>query len=149
MKFKKVNFKNDRWSIKIKDITKEFVISGSKLREHFKITDKNDSAKPLKEIKKINPEIEVLILSAYSDLQTARNALKYGAYDYIDKPFSNSVLREALKRGVDRSRVSTVAKEASEQLAMVKAQLKELRATLNETDERYPQLQTIITEHWN
>ncbi len=77
----------------------------------------------LAEIKKINPDIEVLILTAHSDVKSARNALRYGAYDYIDKPFVNEELREAVRRGIQKGRKISSAKEASEELAMVKAQL--------------------------
>jgi len=79
----------------------------------------------LKEIKKINPDMEVLILSAQSDSESARGALKYGAYAYIDKPFINKELREAVFQGIKRSKKHTDAKEASNQLEMVKAQLME------------------------
>ena len=79
----------------------------------------------LKEIKKINPDIEILILSAHSDVHSARGALKYGAYDYIDKPFANKELRKAVYRGIKRSLELSEAKETSEELAMVKAQLVE------------------------
>ncbi len=77
----------------------------------------------LVEIKKINPDIEVLILTAHSDVKSARNALRYGAYDYIDKPFVNEELKDAVHRGVKRNRKFSEAKEASEELAMVRAQL--------------------------
>ena len=74
-------------------------------------------------IKKINPDIEVLILSAHSDVNSARDALEYGAYAYIDKPFNNKNLREAVRKGIIRNRKLSEVKETSEKLAMVKAQL--------------------------
>lgn len=39
----------------------------------------------LKAIKSINPSIQVIILSAQSDLEVAINTLKYGAFDYVEK----------------------------------------------------------------
>jgi len=39
----------------------------------------------LKEIKELDPSIEVLIMTASSDLESAKKALKYGAYDYGHK----------------------------------------------------------------
>jgi DNA-binding NtrC family response regulator len=40
----------------------------------------------LKEIKNINPEIDVVIITAYGTIETAVEALKVGAIDYITKP---------------------------------------------------------------
>ncbi|HHT9123599.1 MAG TPA: response regulator, partial [Candidatus Wunengus sp. YC63] len=42
----------------------------------------------LKEIKKHNQEIIVVIMTAYGTLESAVSAIKEGAYDYIAKPFS-------------------------------------------------------------
>ncbi len=39
----------------------------------------------LKEIKGINPNIQVVFLSGQEDISVAVNSLKYGAYDYVEK----------------------------------------------------------------
>jgi|GEM_PF-1435408 signal transduction histidine kinase len=79
----------------------------------------------LKDIKELDPSVEVLIMTANSDLESARKALKYGAYDYIDKPFNNRKYREAIREGVERRRKSLVTRKAKEQLDFVQAQLKQ------------------------
>ena len=56
----------------------------------------------LKETKQLNPTLEVLIMTAHSDLESAKKALKWGAYDYIDKPFKNETYRETIRKGVGR-----------------------------------------------
>ncbi len=43
----------------------------------------------LKILKKQNEEIEVIIITGYATLDSAINSIKFGAYDYIIKPFSN------------------------------------------------------------
>jgi two-component system NtrC family response regulator len=45
-----------------------------------------DGLQVLKEVKRINPEIDVLIITAYGTIETAVEALKVGAIDYITKP---------------------------------------------------------------
>ncbi|MBW2409450.1 MAG: response regulator, partial [Deltaproteobacteria bacterium] len=40
----------------------------------------------LKEIKKISPGIPIIIMTAYASVDTAVDALKSGAYDYLTKP---------------------------------------------------------------
>jgi len=42
--------------------------------------------KALAEIKKFNPAIPVMIMTAYASVETAVEALKKGAYDYLTKP---------------------------------------------------------------
>lgn len=79
----------------------------------------------LKEIKELDPTLEVLIMTARSDLESARKALKYGAYDYIDKPFNNRDYRAAIRKGVERRRRTLVTHKAKEQLDFVQAQLKQ------------------------
>ncbi|MBT3208139.1 MAG: sigma-54-dependent Fis family transcriptional regulator [Bacteroidetes bacterium] len=43
----------------------------------------------LKRIKKYNQNIYVVLMTAYSTVSTAIDAMKLGAYDYIEKPFDN------------------------------------------------------------
>jgi len=57
----------------------------------------------LERIKEINPSSEVAMVTAYAALDTAKHAMRYGAYDYIEKPFKNpDELREVVRRGVER-----------------------------------------------
>ncbi len=54
----------------------------------------------LKEIKKHNQEIIVVIMTAYGTLESAVSAIKEGAYDYISKPFSTDELIIKLQRAL-------------------------------------------------
>jgi len=54
----------------------------------------------LKEIKKYNQEIIVVIMTAYVTLESAVSAIKEGAYDYIAKPFSTDELIIKLQRAL-------------------------------------------------
>ena len=55
----------------------------------------------LKFSKEINPEIVVIMISAYASAETAVEAMNNGAYDYVPKPFDNDELREAIKKALD------------------------------------------------
>jgi two-component system response regulator AtoC len=46
-----------------------------------------DGIELLKKAKKISPNIEVIIITAYGSIPTAITAIREGAYDYIEKPF--------------------------------------------------------------
>ncbi len=50
----------------------------------------------LKEIKKIDENIEVLIMTAYATVKTAVDAIRCGAYDYLTKPFELDELLQIL-----------------------------------------------------
>ncbi|MBW2129097.1 MAG: sigma-54-dependent Fis family transcriptional regulator [Deltaproteobacteria bacterium] len=57
----------------------------------------------LREIKAYNPAIPVIIMTAYSSVETALEALKNGAYDYLTKPLDFDELRMAMERAMDHT----------------------------------------------
>ncbi len=69
----------------------------------------------LKEIKKYNQEIIVVIMTAYGTLESAVSAIKEGAYDYIAKPFSTDELiikfQRALHHKNTAAEISRLRKE--------------------------------------
>ena len=57
----------------------------------------------LEQIKKINPIIPVIIMTAYASVETAVSALKKGAYDYLTKPLDFDELQIVMKRATEHS----------------------------------------------
>jgi DNA-binding NtrC family response regulator len=57
-----------------------------------------DGLSALKIIKQKSPEIQVILMTAYTDTGTAMQAMKEGAFDYIIKPFENNEVRQILKK---------------------------------------------------
>ncbi len=57
----------------------------------------------LGQIKAYNPAIPILIMTAYSSVETAIEALKSGAYDYLTKPLDFEVLKLTLARALEHS----------------------------------------------
>jgi DNA-binding NtrC family response regulator len=55
----------------------------------------------LKKIKNYDPSIPVIMLTAYSDLQYAENAMKSGAYAFITKPFDNEEIIGIMKSAIN------------------------------------------------
>lgn len=56
-----------------------------------------------REIKAYNPAIPILIMTAYSDVENAVEAIKAGAYDYLTKPLAFDGLQLALERALDHA----------------------------------------------
>ncbi|HPG41047.1 MAG TPA: sigma-54 dependent transcriptional regulator [bacterium] len=57
----------------------------------------------LAKVKVAHPETEVLLMTAYADAQTAVQAMKSGAYDYIIKPFEIDELRHKVSHILEKS----------------------------------------------
>ncbi len=60
-----------------------------------------DGLEVLKKIKELDTEILVIIMTAYSDVQTAVSAMKSGAYHYINKPFELEELKLLIEKGLE------------------------------------------------
>lgn len=50
----------------------------------------------LKQIKKLKPKLPVIIVTGYQSVETAQEALKAGASDYIPKPFESKQILKAV-----------------------------------------------------
>ena len=60
----------------------------------------------LRETGKIAPDASFIMITAFSTPETAIEALKHGACDYITKPFRIDDLRNALRRALEKKRIS-------------------------------------------
>lgn len=58
----------------------------------------------LEEIRNFDPEIPVILMTAYAELDMAVHAVKKGAFDFIIKPFKPEYLLHAIDKGVKYSR---------------------------------------------
>ncbi|MBX3737759.1 MAG: sigma-54-dependent Fis family transcriptional regulator [Candidatus Didemnitutus sp.] len=61
----------------------------------------------LKQLKQYDPAAVIIIMTAYASTESAIQALKFGAFDYLQKPFRVDELIQTLKRGVEFKRVVT------------------------------------------
>ena len=77
----------------------------------------------LQGLKAINPHIEVIMLTAYETIETARQALRLGACDYLSKPFDLSTIREAVARALHLRRISDTVSSTTDRLKSLSDQL--------------------------
>lgn len=63
-----------------------------------------DGLDAAEEIRKKYPDIQMIIISAYSDFAYAKHALKLGVTDYLLKPYLDSELQETLDKVIARAR---------------------------------------------
>ncbi|MGB7156745.1 MAG: sigma-54 dependent transcriptional regulator [Tepidisphaeraceae bacterium] len=59
----------------------------------------------LAEAKKLRPEMPVVLMTAFATVSTAVEAMKLGAYDYIQKPFDGEEIKHLVDRSLDHSRL--------------------------------------------
>ncbi len=65
----------------------------------------------LEEIKKINEEVIVILMTAYDDMQTTIQAIQKGAYDYLEKPIEINKLEIIVNRALENRRLSEKLKK--------------------------------------
>ncbi len=63
---------------------------------------KMDGVEVLEAIKKIKPEIPIVMISGHGDLDTAVNTMRLGAFDYISKPPDLNRLLNTVRNALDR-----------------------------------------------
>jgi two-component system, sensor histidine kinase and response regulator len=70
----------------------------------------------LRRIREIDPHLSVIMLTGFGALDTAKEALRLGANDYISKPFDAREMEEVIGRNVERTRVQRTADHAAEEI---------------------------------
>lgn len=73
-----------------------------------------DGMEAFSRIHAMNPALPVIIMTAYSSVDAAVEAIKHGAYDYMTKPLDFDRLRLTLERAVDKKEVEEKKKERKE-----------------------------------
>src|SRR5918999_5066893 len=64
-----------------------------------------DGVTALDEIRKLDDDLPVLMITAFASVENAIAAMKRGAYDYISKPFKNDEVLAVLRNAVERRRL--------------------------------------------
>jgi len=78
---------------------------------------KKSGLEAMNEIKRINPAIPVIIMTAYASVETAVKALKEGAYDYLTKPIDFDKLKTTMERAMEHCRLKEENRSLKETLA--------------------------------
>lgn len=101
------------FAVDVADNGKEALSAVYKTKYDLVVMDVNmpemDGIEALTEIKKHDPSVIVIILTAYSNVTDAVKVVKEGAYNYLEKPISSDNLVSLIKRALKaRSLVETV-----------------------------------------
>ena len=77
----------------------------------------------LEKLKAVDPNIEVIMLTAYETIDTIRQALRLGACDYLNKPFDITTIRNAVANAIERRTLSDEIRNNNRKLAALQAEL--------------------------
>src|SRR5207247_5954218 len=91
-----------------------------------------DGLDGLRRIKRIDPTIEVVMITAYASLETVKLALSHGAFEYLIKPFSRQDLEQVVRRAVERRQADQGTRG---QVARLVEEMRSLSAKTRELEE--------------
>ncbi len=101
----KINFEKKKYQVKTAYNGKSGLKEFSKFKPHCVLTDLKmpdiTGIEVLKEVKKIDFDVPVILITAYGSVESAVNAVKVGAYDFISKPFDFEILHKMVKEAID------------------------------------------------
>jgi DNA-binding NtrC family response regulator len=71
----------------------------------------------LREVRQLSPDTLVVIMTAYATIQTAVEAMRSGAFDYLQKPFTNEEARQHVDRALQHFHLLQENRNLRDQLA--------------------------------
>jgi DNA-binding NtrC family response regulator len=70
----------------------------------------------LREMRRKHPDVVVVVITAFSSIESAIDAMREGAFHYIPKPFKNEEVLLTLRKGLEQRRLTTENRSLREQL---------------------------------
>lgn len=77
----------------------------------------------LREIRKLDPLVSVIMLTGYGTLETAQEALRLGASDYLKKPFDTADILRVVRQNIKRTHIERRRARAEAELQEINKQL--------------------------
>ncbi len=113
-------FKKNKYSLVITDMT----------------MPKRSGLELLKDIKALNPNIPVILITAYGTIDTAISAMKHGAFDYVQKPFDFDTFIFLIERALSFKQEQPIQITRTEQPAKKGLGKKAVETTLEEASSK-------------
>ena len=93
-----------------------------------------DGMDVLARVGELNPDVLVIVITGYATVETAIQAMKQGAYDFIPKPFEPDQLRIIVNRAAEKIRLKNKARQLAQ----------EQRRTLSDLTTEQSRIRTVI-----
>jgi len=91
-----------------------------------------DGMETLLELKKIDPDMPVIMMTGRGDISTAVQAIKMGAYDFITKPLQTNRLIQAIQGGLERFELRRSEKQLRTSLEWIFGQSAAMRTVIEQ-----------------
>jgi DNA-binding NtrC family response regulator len=88
--------------------------------------EKVDGIAVLEEARRLNPDTVVILMTAYASVESAVEAMKRGAADYIAKPFVNEEIRLTVRRALEQARLRSENLALKRELSQRRGRCKDL-----------------------
>jgi len=75
-----------------------------------------DGVAVLKEVRARDPQLPVILITAHATLRTAIEAIRQGAFDYVEKPFDNELCLRLVRRALELTKLSRENRYLRQQL---------------------------------
>ncbi len=106
-----------------------------------------DGLRLIRHIKRFNPDIQIVIITGYPSLESAREAMREEVYDYIPKPFGTDELKLTVKRSLEKQQLVIANKKLIERLKETKADLeKRVKERTKELEGAKNEAETLLAE---
>jgi len=86
--------------------------------------EKVDGMQVLRKCKELYPDTEVIMITGYATIQSATNAIKKGAYDYISKPFKLDEVRRVVREAIEKVKLKKENAVLREQIEKFEGKVK-------------------------
>ncbi|HTJ81994.1 MAG TPA: sigma-54 dependent transcriptional regulator [Polyangiaceae bacterium] len=73
----------------------------------------------LRAIKQVSPDVEVVLMTAYGTVETAVQAMREGAYDFVEKPLKRMTIVKTVRKAAERRRLSIENRELRQELSVL------------------------------
>jgi len=82
----------------------------------FKLPDV-DGIEVMRQARALQPDLEVLLVTAFASIPLAVDAVKHGAYDFLAKPFTRAELEQSVARALEKQALATENRRLRVELA--------------------------------
>src|SRR5688572_23107780 len=103
----------------------------------------------LRAIKELSPDVEVVLMTAYGTIETAVQAMREGAYDFVEKPLKRMTIVKTIRKAAERQSLVAENRSLKEELKLLTAretvgQSAALRRVLDVATQAAPSSATVL-----
>jgi NADH-quinone oxidoreductase subunit E len=104
-----------------------------------------DGMEVIRKVKNVRPDTEVIVITGYSNVPTAVEAMKLGAHDYLSKPFTEDELKSAVQDAL-KEKTATINKMEPDAFETLEKKTRPIYAAEEQTPEEIARIETTLSE---